>query len=68
MWQSSGGYLEIDASTSGCNAGAPWCLHMAVINALPHDPNDSSVVDYYDFVDRPVVTAYIDAKIDDAGL
>jgi hypothetical protein len=68
MWLSSGGYVEVDASTSGCSAGAPWCLHMAVINQRPHDPYDSDVVDYYDFVDRPVVTSYIDAKIEDAGL
>ncbi len=68
MWSFAGGYVEIEASASGCNAGAPWCLHMVVINQRPHDPNDSDVVDYYDFVDRPVVTEYIDAKADEAGL
>lgn len=68
MWSFAGGYVEVDASASGCSAGAPWCLHMVVINQRPHDPFDSDVIDYYDFVDRPVVTAYIDAKIDDAGL
>ncbi len=68
MWHAKGGYLELEGNGSGCNAGAPWCLHMVVINALPHDPWDSSVVDYYDFVDRPVVSAYIDMVADDAGL
>jgi hypothetical protein len=68
MWSREGGYVEVDASTSGCAAGAPWCLHMAVINSLPHDPWDSDVVDYFDFENRPVVTAYIDAKAEDAGL
>jgi hypothetical protein len=68
MWSFAGGYVEIEASASGCNAGAPWCLHMVVINQRPHDPNDSDVIDYYDFVDRPVVTEYIDVKIDEAGL
>ncbi|HET6585903.1 MAG TPA: hypothetical protein VFG69_20745 [Nannocystaceae bacterium] len=68
MWSAYGGYVELDASASGCNAGAQWCLHMVVINQLPHDPWDSSVDDYYDFVDRPVVTEYIDVKAADAGL
>lgn len=68
VWHSNGGYLELEGNGSGCNDGAPWCLHMAVINALPHDPSDSSVIDYYDFVDRPVVRAYIDMVADDAGL
>ena len=68
LWPRAGGYLEIDGSASGCNAGAAWCLHMVVINQLPHDPADSSVVDYYDFVDRPVVTEYIDRIAEEAGL
>jgi hypothetical protein len=68
VWSSSGEYVELDGSGSGCNAGAAWCLHMAVINSLPHDPNDSDVIDYFDFVDRPVVTTYIDLEIDEAGL
>lgn len=68
MWPGEGGYVEVDASGSGCAAGAPWCLHMAVINSLPHDPWASDVVDYFDFDGRPVVTEYIDAKAADAGL
>jgi hypothetical protein len=61
-------YLDLEGDGSGCNAGAPWCLHMVVINALPHDPWDSSVVDYYDFEGRPVVTSYIDMVADEVGL
>jgi hypothetical protein len=61
-------YLDLEGAGSGCNAGAPWCLHMVVINQLPHDPWDSSVVDYYDFDGRPVVTSYIDLVADDVGL
>lgn len=68
MWAAEGGYVEVDATGSGCAAGAPWCLHMAVINSLPHDPWASDVVDYFDFDARPVVTAYIDATAADAGL
>lgn len=68
MWSTYGGYVELDASMSGCSGGAQWCLHMVVINQLPHDPYDSSVDDYYDFVGRPVVTEYIDVKAADAGL
>jgi hypothetical protein len=68
MWHAKGGYLEVEGSGSGCNAGAPWCLHMVVINTLPHDPNDSDVVDYFDFVDRPVATDWLDRVVDDAGL
>lgn len=68
LWPDKGGYLELDGAGSGCNAGAPWCLHMVVINSLPHDPSDSDVIDYYDFVDRPVVTAYIDSVAARAGL
>lgn len=68
QWHANGGYLELEGDGSGCNAGAPWCLHMVVINSLPHDPWDSDVIDYYDFVDRPVVTSYIDMVAADAGL
>lgn len=68
QWPARGSYLEVDGAGAGCNAGAPWCLHMRVINSSPHDPSDSSVTDYYDFVGRPVVTSYIDVKADEAGL
>ena len=68
QYPNAGGYLELDGAGSGCNAGASWCLHMVVINQLPHDPNDSSVVDYYDFENRPVVTEWLDRVAHEAGL
>jgi hypothetical protein len=68
LYPQDAAYLDLEGDGSGCNAGAPWCLHMVVINALPHDPWDSSVVDYYDFDGRPVVTSYIDMVADDVGL
>ena len=68
LFPDEGSYLELDGSASGCNAGAPWCLHMACITSLPHDPWDSDVIDYHDFVGRPVVTQYIDVVAGEAGL
>lgn len=68
LWSSHGGYLEVDGAGSGCNAGAPSCLHMVVINTLPHDPSASSVIDYYDFDGRPVATAWLDMVAGDVDL
>ena len=68
QWPDKGGYIELDGSDAGCNPGAPWCLHMAAINSRPHNPNKSDVVDYFDFLDRPVVTSYFDQKAAEAGL
>lgn len=68
MWHDRGGYLELDGSDAGCLGGATWCLHMVVINARPHDPSGSDALDYADFVDRPVVSSYIDMVAADAGL
>jgi hypothetical protein len=56
-----GGYLELDATGSGCLATAVWCLHMTVITTEPHNPAASSqATDYMDFVGRAVATAYLD--------
>lgn len=68
LWSARGGYLEVEGAGSGCSAGAPWCLHMVVINTLPHDPWDSSVVDYLDFDGRPVATAWLDMVAGDIDL
>ena len=68
QWPAKGSYLEVEGAGSGCDPGAQWCLHMRVINSLPHSPSSSDVTDYYDFVDRPVVTSYIDDKAGEAGL
>jgi hypothetical protein len=65
----SGGYWEYDASGSGCHAGASWCLHMTLINTLPHNPDGADGnADYSDFANRPVSTGYIGAKAVEAGL
>ena len=56
-----GNYLQNDASDSGCNAGAVWCVHATLVIARPHDPtNVDPVRDYSDFVERPVAHAFID--------
>lgn len=68
QWPGKGAYLELDGAGAGCDAGAQWCLHMAVINHRPHDPSGSSADDYYDFIERPVVTNYIELSADEAGL
>ena len=49
-YASAGGALQLDASASGCNAGAGWCVHMAPITTRSHDPtNASAQLDYSDF-------------------
>jgi hypothetical protein len=68
-YSSAGGYWQNDASSSGCNSGAPWCLHATFITTRPHDPtNASAQLDYSDFSGRPVCHSWIDAKADEAGL
>jgi hypothetical protein len=65
----AGGYLQNDASGSGCNAGATWCVHVTLVTTKPHDPSNASAqLDYSDFAGRPVCKAYIDAKATAAGL
>jgi hypothetical protein len=64
-----GGFFENDASLSGCEAGAEWCVHITLVNTLPHDKTTMQVdLDYSDYVGRPVCTSYIDAKASEAGL
>lgn len=60
-YASHGGYLELDATGSGCLATAVWCLHMTVITTEPHNPAASSqALDYSDFEGREVVGEYLD--------
>lgn len=60
-YASKGGYLELDASGSGCVLGAIWCLHMTPILTVPHDPAAASNdLDYSDFAGRAVTTSYLD--------
>lgn len=68
-YASAGGYWQNDASGSGCNAGAAWCVHTTLIITKPHDPSAASPqLDYSDFGGRPVCHAWIDAKAVEAGL
>jgi len=68
-YAAKGGFLELDATSAGCDAGAAWCVHMVPITSKPHDPGGSDVdADYADFVGRPVVTTYLVATEVEAGL
>lgn len=61
-YAAKGGYLQLDASGSGCVLGAVWCLHMTPIVTVPHDPTAASNdLDYSDFAGRAVTTSYLDA-------
>lgn len=62
--KSLGTFIDIDASGSGCDPGAKWCVHMTLVISKPHDPTNSDPVkDYTDFVMRPVVTSYLDGRL-----
>lgn len=61
-----GGTLQYDASSSGCVAGG--CVHISLINTVPHDPASGSGVDYDDFGGRGVNAWWLDAKQAEAGL
>jgi hypothetical protein len=68
-YASAGGYWQNDASSSGCEAGARWCVHSTFITTRPHDStNVSARLDYSDFSGRPVCHSWIDAKAEEAGL
>lgn len=69
VYASKGGFWENDASKSGCDPGAEWCVHVTLITTKPHDPTTADPTkDYSDFVGRPVCTSWIDAKATAAGL
>jgi hypothetical protein len=69
-YAAKGGFFEVDASTSGCNAGASECVHVSLVNAHPHDPSKADpVLDYGSFdAAHPVNVAYLTAKADEAGV
>ncbi len=58
-YASAGGALMIDASASGCRAS--WCVHMALINDRPHNPDASSAMADYAMFDatHTVATSYL---------
>ena len=61
---SKGGFFDNDATGSGCDPDADWCVHDTLVNTKPHDPTTLDVADdYADFAGRPVCTSYLDAKL-----
>lgn len=45
---------------TGCNDGARWCLHDAVVTTRPHNPANFDLArDYAEFEGRAVVTDYL---------
>jgi hypothetical protein len=66
----AGGFFEVDASASGCNAGANACVHVSLVNAHPHDPSTALLgVDYGMFdAAHPVGVAYLTMKSTEAGI
>ncbi len=65
----AGGYLELDASGSGCITGGLGCMHMTLVTTKPHDTTNADLAkDYSDFVARPVCHGYIELKAAEAGL
>lgn len=63
-YASKGGFYDNDATGSGCDPGAEWCVHDTLVTTKPHDPTSLDVPeDYSDFAGRPVCTSYLDAKL-----
>ncbi len=61
-WGQKGGFFDNDASGSGCDSGAEWCVHMTLVSTRPHDPAGTALsLDYTDFASRPVCTSFIDS-------
>ena len=60
-YPAAGGSLQLDASASGCRAGAAWCVHMTPITDRPHDPSNASAMADYSAFDaaHPVATAWL---------
>jgi hypothetical protein len=68
-YASAGGYVTDDAGDSGCDEGARWCVHDALITTRPHARASASAqLDYSDFTGRRPCQSWIDAKADEAGL
>jgi hypothetical protein len=62
-YAAEGGVLAVNASRSGCRAGAKWCLHDALVTERPHNPESFDLErDYQGFLpDRPAAVAYLSA-------
>lgn len=52
--------VAYSSTPTGCNDGARWCLHDAVVTTRPHNPANFDLArDYADFRGRAVVTDYL---------
>lgn len=52
--------IAYSAVPTGCNDGARWCLHDAVVTTRPHNPANFDLArDYSDFQGRAVVTDFL---------
>jgi hypothetical protein len=63
--------FTVDASGSGCDPGAGWCMHDTLITNHPHNPATYDLDDdYTDFStdDRHVTDSYIDQAVSDGVL
>ena len=65
-YSAAGGVLAVNASRSGCRAGAKWCLHDALVTERPHNSETYDLErDYQGFLpDRPASVAYLSAPWD----
>ncbi len=65
-YAAGGGVLAVNASRSGCRAGAKWCLHDALVTERPHNSETFDLErDYQGFLpDRPAAVAYLSAPWD----
>jgi len=54
--------IYIDATESGCNPQAKWCLHDALINRMPHNKQKFDLKNDYNLInaEHPVATYYIE--------
>ncbi len=69
-YASAGGFFTIDASGSGCNAGANECVHVSLVNAHPHNPAKADPAADYGMFDsaHPVEVGYLTKKAVEAGV
>lgn len=69
-YPSAGGFFTVDATPSGCNAGANECVHVSLVNAHPHNPAKADpAADYGSFdAAHPVEVAYLTKKAIEAGV
>jgi hypothetical protein len=53
--------VVVDASGSGCNPGAAWCLHQVLVTQRPHNPAGFDLLRDYGRIgpERPVQAAYL---------